>query len=80
MICTFYDTSKHKNKQKTNKLKRSDLNSMIQQVSFKGVFTIDEHLRVAVELTELDKLKKVYTCEVSRNAKQLIHIDLKEVK
>lgn len=53
---------------------------MIQQVSFKGVFTIDEHLRVAVELTELDKLKKVYTCVVSRNAKQLIRIDLKEVK
>lgn len=52
---------------------------MIQTVSFKGVFTIDEHLRVAVELTELDKLNKVYTCDVHKCDKQLIHIDLKEV-
>lgn len=53
---------------------------MIQTVSFKGVFTIDEHLRVAVELTELDKLKKVYTCDVHKCEKQLIHIDLYEVE
>ena len=52
---------------------------MIQTVSFKGVFTISEHMRVAVELTELDKLSKVYACDVHKCNKQLIHIDLKEV-
>ena len=52
---------------------------MIQTVSFKGVFTIEEHLRVAVELTDLNKLDKVYTCDVHKCNKQLIHIDLKEV-
>ena len=53
---------------------------MIQTVSFKGVFTIEEHLRIAVELTELNKLNKVYACDVHKCDKQLIHIDLKEAK
>jgi hypothetical protein len=51
---------------------------MIREVSFKGVFTIDEHYRVAVELTELDKSKRVYTCKVSRSKNDLPKIELKE--
>lgn len=53
---------------------------MIETVSFKGVFTIEEHLRVAVELTELDKLNKVYACDVYKDNNDRTHIDLKEVK
>jgi hypothetical protein len=53
---------------------------MIQTVNFKGVFTIDEHMRVAVELTELDKLAKVYTCDVYKDNNNRTHMDLKEVK
>ena len=53
---------------------------MIQTVNFKGVFTIDEHMRVAVELTELDKLAKVYTCDVYKDNNDRTHMDLKEVK
>ena len=53
---------------------------MIQTVNFKGVFTISEHMRVAVELTELDKLAKVYTCDVYKDNNDRTHMDLKEVK
>lgn len=53
---------------------------MIQTVSFKGVFTIDEHLRVACELTELDKAPKNYDCNVFKCDKGLVHINLKEEK
>jgi len=53
---------------------------MIQTVNFKGVFTISEHMRVAVELTELDKLAKVYTCDVYKDNNNRTHMDLKEVK
>lgn len=53
---------------------------MIQEVNFKGVFTIDEHYRVAVELTELDKMKKNYSCTVSRSKNDLPKIELKEIK
>ena len=51
---------------------------MIQTVSFKGVFTIDEHLRVAVELTELDKTPKNYDCNVFKCDRGLVHINLVE--
>ena len=53
---------------------------MVQTVNFKGVFTIDEHMRVAVELTELDKLVKVYTCDVYKDNNNHTHMGLKEVK
>jgi hypothetical protein len=53
---------------------------MIQQVSFKGVFTITEHLRVLSELQSIDLMAKKHDCQVYKDTKNQIHIDLKGCK
>jgi hypothetical protein len=53
---------------------------MIQTVSFKGVFTLSEHIKVLGELKSLDLYAKKYDCQVYKCDKQLIHIDLKKVQ
>lgn len=53
---------------------------MIQSVSFKGVFTIDEHIKVLEELNGCgSKCGKQYDCQVYKDQASQIHIELKEV-
>ena len=50
---------------------------MIQTISFKGVFTLCEHIRVLGELKSLDLYARKYDCQVYKCDKGLLHIDLK---